>query len=152
MIAHNLLAWSAQIAALVALAAGAAALLRLRLPGPRLFYWQMVLLACFLLPLVGPWKQEAATPEVSITMIAAPRPISQPAPRRFPPAEAGLWLLAAGALARAAWLAAGLWRLGRYRRRAHVYAVRERTPLLLSREVTGPVTFGALRPVVLLPE
>jgi hypothetical protein len=97
----NLVAYSLQIGLLVGLAAFVPAALRLRLPGARLVYWHILLAACLLLPLVRPWKQEAAgTVQVS-TSVAVVVP-AQPAPRRsLPPAsEIALLLLAAGALAR----------------------------------------------------
>jgi TonB family protein len=67
--------------------------------------------------------------------------------------EAALALLALGVTARLAWLAVGLWRLRRYRKHSHPW--REPSAhgpkVLLSREISSPVTFGFLRPVILLP-
>ena len=105
--------------------------------------------------------QRATRPAVS----ARPR-AAAPAPVWFPWAEgrALLWILCAGALARLAWLAAGLWRIRRYRIAATpVYPIPEsiraasavsHTGALccISQEIPGPVTLGWLAPVVLLPE
>ena len=152
----NLVAYSLQIGLLVGLAAFVPAALRLRLPGARLVYWHVLLAACLLLPMVRPWKQEVAgTVQVS-TSVAVVVP-AQPAPRRsLPPAsEIALLLLAAGALARLGWLAAGFWKLRQYRRHsqplepASSWSVE--ADLRISGDLASPVTFGARRPVVLLP-
>jgi TonB family protein len=152
----NLVAYSLQIGLLVGLAAFVPAALRLRLPGARLVYWHVLLAACLLLPLVRPWKQEVAgTVQVS-TSVAVVLPV-QPAPRRSPPptSEIALLLLAAGALARLGWLAAGFWKLRQYRRHslplepASSWSVE--ADLRISADVASPVTFGARRPVILLP-
>ena len=152
----NLVAYSLQIGLLVGLAAFVPAALRLRLPGTRLVYWHVLLAACLLLPLVRPWKQEVAgTVQVS-TSVAVVVP-AQPAPQRsLPPAsEIALLLLAAGALARLGWLAAGFWKLRQYRchssplEPASSWSVE--ADLRISADLASPVTFGARRPVVLLP-
>lgn len=151
----NLVAYSLQIGLLVGLAAFVPAALRLRLPGARLAYWHFLLAACLLLPMVRPWKQEVAgTVQVS-TSVAVVVP-AQPAPRRsLPPSEIALLILAAGALARLGWLAAGFWRLRQYRRHSHPLEPASswsvEADLRISGDVAGPVTFGVRKPVVLLP-
>jgi hypothetical protein len=97
MIGHNLLAWSLQIAVLVAAAALAAYALRLRVPGARLLYWQAVLLASLALPLVRPWKHPVTAAD-SVSAITIIRAVHIPAHRGFPLQEAVLGLLAAGML------------------------------------------------------
>jgi len=151
----NVVAYSLQIGLLVGLAAFVPAALRLRLPGARLVYWHVLLAACLLLPMVRPWKQEVAgTVQVS-TSVAVVVP-AQPAPRRsLPTSEIALLLLAAGAVARLAWLATGFWKLRQYRRHsqplepASSWSVE--ADLRISENLASPVTFGARRPVVLLP-
>jgi TonB family protein len=151
MIFDNVLAWSLQIAVVVAVAALAAALLRLRAPGARLFYWRMVLAASLALPLVRPWKPQPIAADVSVSTIALTQGTER-SPRHWPsPRQAVLWLLAAGIAGRALWLGVGFWRLGRYRRRSRPFGSRGGVSLLLSDAIASPVTFGALRPVVLLP-
>ena len=151
----NLVAYSLQIGLLVGLAAFVPAALRLRLPGARLVYWHVLLAACLLLPAVRPWKQEVAgTVQVS-TSVAVVVPVQQAPRRSIPTSEIALLLLAAGALARMAWLAAGFWRLRQYRRHssplepASSWSVE--ADLRISADVASPVTFGARKPVILLP-
>jgi protein TonB len=152
MIESNILAWSLQAGVLVGVAGFAAAVLRLRVPGARLFYWQIALLACLALPLLRPWKHEVITDNITVTMIGVARPVASPSGFHVPLDQAILWLLAAGILSRAVWLAAGFWRLRLYRRRSRLLETRDGVALLLSADIASPVTFGALRPVVLLPE
>jgi TonB family protein len=151
MILDNVLAWSAQIVALVSVAAILSAVLRLRAPGARLFYWQMVLVAALALPLVRSWKHDTGTTDVSVSTALIAQYAGRAA-RRLPSwREVALWTLAAGIVLRSLWMAAGLWRLSRYRRRSRPFGSRQGAALLVSDAIASPVTFGALRPVVLLP-
>jgi len=151
----NILAYSLQVGLLVAVGAFVPALARMRAAGARLLYWQLLLAACLLLPWVRPWHREAIAADVSVTTVATSIAVSEPAPARIhiSPGELLLYLLAAGVVARLAWLGVGFWRLRRYRRRAvplenaGVWA-----EVLLSTEISSPVTFGWRRPVILLPE
>ena len=151
MTASNLLAWSLQIGVLVLVAALASSVLQLRIPRARLFHWQMVLMASLALPLLRPWKQEVLSDTVSVTTVAVARAAGSRVHSGMPLDQAALWLILAGIVGRAAWLAAGFWRLRQYRRRSRLLDRREGAALLLSSEVASPVTFGALQPVVLLP-
>jgi TonB family protein len=151
MILDNVLAWSAQIAALVAVGAITLFALRLRAPGARLFYWQMVLVAALALPLVRPWKQEPAAADVSVSTVLIAEHAGTAAHHLPALREVALWTLAAGIVMRGLWLLAGLWRLNRYRRRSHPFGSRHGAALLVSDAIASPVTFGVLRPVVLLP-
>ena len=148
---NNLLAWSLQIALLVAVAEVAARLLRWRVPAARLLYWQAALLACLALPLVGPWKHTSATASGSVSAVTIMQPAGLPAHHGIPLREVIAVLLAAGILVRGIWLTAGFRRLRQYRRQARWLASREGASLCLCEAVSSPVTFGFLRPVVLLP-
>jgi TonB family protein len=153
----NMVAYSLQIGLLVALAALVPALLRLRLPGARLVYWQILLAVCLLLPALRPWKRVVIVddPPILSKPLAVAQPF-QPAPARgLPRTEIALLLLAAGVVIRLGWLAVGFGRLRRYRRNSRPFSAAEawntRAELRVSEDVGGPVTFGYRRPVVLLP-
>ncbi len=153
----NVVAYSFQIGLLVALAACLPAALRLRMPRARLFYWQLLLAACLVLPLIRPLRHSVATDKVDatttvLTMLAPTSPVSAIHLSR---AEWLLLLLAAGAFARLVWLGVGMWRLARYRRHSHplepVPAWVAEADLRISDEISSPVTFGWRNPLVLLP-
>ena len=159
---NNLVAYSLQVGLLIAVAAAVPRLLRLQPPRARLLFWRMALAACLLLPVVQPWQQPAI--EVVGPLVDAPVPATPlpPAPRRLPLVESALALIALGIGLRSGWLALGLLRLRRYRRAAlplhplpaalaDLRALAPDARLCLSAGVASPVTFGARRPVILLP-
>lgn len=158
----NLAAWSAQAALLIAVAGGAAWMFRLRLPRMRLAYWQILLAACLLLPAVEPWRPVAdGHIEFALGTVRTATPRHAPAPS-LPWRQALLMVLAAGCAARALWLTAGFVRLRRWRRNSRPFplapyldrwraALAPAATFLLSASVSGPVTFGIRRPVVVLP-
>ena len=156
LIFQNVVAYSLQIGMLVGLAAFVPALLRLRQPGAKLVYWQILLAACVLLPL-QPWKQPVLSGTVDVTTtIVAVQTVHHQAPAwRMPRSEIALLLLAAGMAIRLGWLAVGFWKLRRYRRHSQPLepapAWSVEASLRLSDQVASPVTFGWRRPVVLLP-
>src|ERR1035441_5562007 len=172
LLLNNLALYCLQIGLLVGLAGFVPALLRLRLPGAKLAYWHFLLAACLLLPVVRPWKQDVINistgPPVPAAMAAAAPAapaLPVPPPPRFTQAELLLAFLAAGAVARLGWLAVGLWRLRRYRLNsvpASASGADDRfllsraglkvlPNLPLSADIASPVTFGFLKPVILLP-
>ena len=172
LLLNNLALYCLQIGLLVGLAGFVPALLRLRLPGAKLAYWHFLLAACLLLPVVRPWKQDVINistgPPVPAAMAAAapaPPALPVPPPPRFTQAELLLAFLAAGAVARLGWLAVGLWRLRRYRLNSvpasasgaddrflsSAAGLKGLPNLRLSADIASPVTFGFLKPVILLP-
>ncbi len=153
---NNLIAYSVQIGLLVGVAAVAPAALRLRSPGARLAYWHFLLLACLMLPLVRPWRQQVIADSVSVTTrVVSVAPVQSSSGRAIPRTEIALALVAIGALIRLGWLAIGFGKLSRYRRHSRAFRGRlpwpARAELRIADEVASPVTFGALNPVILLP-
>jgi TonB family protein len=64
-----------------------------------------------------------------------------------------LLLLVAGVAVRFGWLALGLLRLRRYRKHSRPFeGAAAGARILISSDITSPVTFGFLRPVILLPD
>jgi len=162
-LAAGLTAYSLQIALLLAVGLLLPALFRLRLPRLRLVYWQGLLLAILLLPLLQPRPGAARiarfADEIWINGIVAPA-FTGGAARS--PLSWILLVLALGVLGRLAWLLLGLTALRAWRRAAvpadlppAVAAMQEqvgvRARFLVSDRVTGPVTFGWRDAAVLLP-
>lgn len=154
----NLLAWSAQVAVLVVFAAAAA--LTIKSSRARLVFWQGVLVMAILLPAVEPWMHAVDGSVNYGPLTAAPILVTShatPHPGFVWRREYLLALIAAGAVLRALWMAIGFRRLRRHRIAAHVLT---HPPVLfesshvvwyLSDTISGPVTFGWLRPSILLP-
>ena len=157
----NTVAYTLQIGLVAGVGALVPALVRLRLPRARLLYWQALLVACLALPWVRSWRQEvvAGTAQLSTMITTGPTtPSATPALRATPLPEIALWLSAAGIAIRLGLLGVGLARLALYRRRGRTvrpepgkYWFAQGATLLLSEDVSGPVTFGWRDPVVLLP-
>jgi TonB family protein len=150
----NILAWSLQAGLVVGIGALAPEILKLRMPRARLLYWQVLLVACLSLPWIRGWRQEVVTGAIQVSsVITAAAAVSAPVRRVIPFPQIALWVLEAGIALRLLCLAAGIVRLGAYRRRGATITA---TPgsavtLLLSDDVASPVTFGWRDPVVLLP-
>lgn len=152
----NLVAYSLQIGMLVGVGAVIPTVLRLRQPGARLIYWQILLGACLLLPL-QPWRQSSLAGTVTVTTsMGAVQPVHRSASAfTMPRSEMVLLLVLAGVAIRLAWLAVGFCKLRRYRRHSRPLepapAWSAEARLLLGEEIASPVTFGWRKPVVLLP-
>jgi bla regulator protein blaR1 len=159
----NLVAYSAQVAVIVAAGAGLARLTRLRAPTALLGWWRLLLLVSVLLPVLQPWSGppvRVAGGETFVTGGASGRSFV------VPWAAAIVILLAGGTGLRLLRLALGLARLRRWRKGAapaedHLDAsliagaVRDagaKARLCLTSAVEVPATYGTLRPVVLLPQ
>jgi len=150
---ENLMAWSAQVCVLTAVAAGAA--LALKNPRARLWFWQAILALALLLPLMQPKLAPRSAGEVAITtgpaFVAGDSTRSTFVFRR----EDVLFVIALGIALRLIWIAIGFWRLRRHRLAARVLDdppfQAPRVGWYISDTVSGPVTFGWLRPSILLP-
>ncbi len=157
LLLNDIMVWSLQIILLVAAGAALPALVGLRVPKVRLAYWQLVLVACLLLPAVRSWKQDVigGTVGVSTTTVSIAPTTSgtNPVPSSAPMVL--LAVIAAGILVRFGFLLSGMWRLRCYRLESR--ALEPPSPwgveanLRISEEIAGPVTFGFRKPVVLLP-
>jgi TonB family protein len=164
----NAVAACAQIALLVALCAGLPRLLRLRAPSVQYLFWRVLLTTCLLLPLLAPRLPAemafvpAPTGLLSQASGAAGAPLGPPVPAaaRIDWWRVGAIVIVTGIVVRLAWIALGIFRLHRMRTRAReeaagfddlAQAIGVTAPILWSGDVSHPVTFGAWRPVVLLP-
>lgn len=163
LLLQNLAFYSLQIAVIGAAGAFFMRLLQIRIPSARLISWQALIVLCVALPAIQPWLTAKANSNIRISMGPAMAAGASESSRSFSIPLIGIVLaiIAAGATIRFAVLALGLGRLRRYRRnstfvpgafeqlqrRLGVFA-----DIQVSAEVAGPVTFGFLRPVILLPE
>jgi TonB family protein len=160
-LAANLTAWTLQSALLLAVGLALPRLLGLQDARVRLAYFYGLLAAVLLLPLAQP---ESGMPvfsqEISVAVDwipnAGPAVASWSAPRLL------LVVLAAGALARLAWLGIGLDALRRWSRETRPAVLSPEAERLVSRvgvearllesgRVKSPVAFGWRRPAILLP-
>jgi TonB family protein len=160
---QNLAFYSLQIAGVAAAGALLLRLLQIRIPTIRLMCWQALIAACIALPAIQPWLTAKTNGNVQISMGPAMAAGAAHGSRAmaFPVVGIVLLLVGAGAAVRFGILGLGLWKLRQYRRnstfapgafddlqrRLGVFA-----DVQVSAEVSGPVTFGFLRPVILLPE
>ncbi len=154
----NFTAWSAQIAIVVAI--GGLAALSLSPGRARLVFWQVLLAATLLLPALQPWPRPEANPAtvVTVTSTTAAYTVAPPSSRSFTwRNDYVLYLVLAGAALRWLWIIVGFVRLRRHRLAARPLAS---PPVPFenlavrwyeSDTISGPVTFGWLRPSILLP-
>jgi TonB family protein len=162
--ASFVLTYSAQILAVVGMAALAALVIRLPLPATRLHYWRAVVALCLLLPAVP--ALTPAGPVASVTFelaaggVAPVTPTVNGGAASLQTIAAGV--IAAGILARLSWLSLGLLRLRRLRRRSAPArlavplvelrdSIAPRAAVHVTSDLGQPVTFGWRRPLVLLP-
>jgi len=160
----NLAAYSVQMMLVVAVGGLAAALLRLRQPRVMLAYWQALLAACLLLPLVEPWRKADFVSAAGAATAVGTRTGGVDSLVSLVPYQTWvLLLLLAGIGAGSLRLVLGLWRLNHYRRAVLriaplTGALREAQALVgvepmfyLSDRVATPVTIGWLDPAVIFP-
>jgi TonB family protein len=157
LILGNVIAYSLQMAALLAAGGLALRILRLDIPKWRLLCWQLLLAACLLLPALQPWTPANPDGRVTISTRDA-RVLAGSHPQAWSwraMEDLALAALAAGCAIRLGMFTLGCLRLRGYRRRAMPSTVQAplniRAQIATSDEVPGPVTFGFFRPIVLLP-
>lgn len=163
-IAAVLLTYSAQLLILVAVAALAAAAVRLSLPSARFHYWRAVIVLCLLLPAVPDPGANGPAATVTFELTAGAAAAAAPAAASTLAPLGGLvpWLVALGIAMRLSWLAAGAWRLRQLRRRSEAaqlapdlvelqHSVAPAAIVRTTADLAQPVTFGWRRPIVLLP-
>jgi len=162
---NNLAADCSQIAVLAIIGALLPRVFRLRVPKISVVYWQVLLTACLVLPILQPWQRVTFSPQVSFRTVSFETGplVAAPVHAAFPTFPAIAVALMTGVVIRLLWIALGLYRLRQYRRRARSLspvpdslkdlrsAVGVGPELLLSDEVEGPATWGMVVPVVLLP-
>ena len=163
----NLWFYSLQTGILILAAGLLVRILRLREPRSLYLFWRVLLAVCLLL-VFQPGVPEPLPDPVSVPLAeelilpASPVTVSETdqAADVFP--ILGI-VLASGILLRLIWLGAGFCRLRRLRRRTrrlvlppHLKLLTEEmevsTRFRVSSEVTGPITFGWFRPVIVVPE
>ena len=165
----NLAAYAVQIAALVAVAAAASWLLRIRMPQHSLRFWQAVMAMALLVPLAQPRgappsELQVVTRSISTAAMAPIEGAAAAATTSSIDVVAIIMLLvAAGAIFRLLWLGVGLIRL----RSIVAHAVPDAALAAISGELMqslgvtaavrvsddleGPATVGFRRPLVLVP-
>jgi TonB family protein len=154
---NNVLTYSLQIGLLIGVAGWIPAAARLRSPKARLAFFHALLVACLLLPALRPWKSEVIALEAPVTLQHATTASTGTVATRasLDPAVLIFALLAAGIVARLGMLALGMLRLRRYRLRSLPLASAanwsSEADIRVSPDISGPVTFGLARPVILLP-
>jgi TonB family protein len=129
----------------------------LNVPKVRLAFLHAVLLVSLVLPAIRPWRHEAISGKVtaSTVIVDVAEDRTESATTRLPISELVLLVVMSGILVRLGFMLAGLWRLHRYR--IHSRPLEPESPwgseadLRISEDISGPVTFGFRRPVVLLP-
>jgi TonB family protein len=166
LVLDNFRPWVTQVLLIGSIGALLPAVFRIRHPRSQLVYCHLLLATCLLLPLLQPWHHPIVV--VSVTDASALPPATGSAAISFTSrnlqwAPLILWLIIAGAVFRLCWTALGLWRIRRHKLAATplypvpetikdaMRRVRTNATFCISSSGIGPVTFGFLRPVVLLP-
>ena len=164
----NLIAYSLQIAILASAGTLLACLFRLRMPRVMLIYWQILLLACLVLPGLQNWKHPAqfrafaTTEPVFYIAPGATVALNPKHPFLTTPELIGL-VLGAGVCLRLIWLALGFLRLRLFLRNSQPLTgampvnqnlfsrIGARARFFISHEIDSPATVGIFSPMVILP-
>jgi len=140
--------------------------LRLRHPQTLLIYWQLLLIAVLLLPLAPlDWASRAVVPDLRLEGLRVEAVVTDALPSTLPGLSWPLVVLVIGGVATlgVVRLLIGIGYLSSCRRNAHVLSptpapmldlqarLGVEAPFLVSTRLSTPLTFGWLRPAVLLP-
>jgi TonB family protein len=160
----NIAAYSAQLGVLVAAAIVITLALRVRAPRPSLYFWQAVLLAGILLPILQPRADLPVFAANAAPMLASVNaPLAAISPQGVDLATLLIYVVAGGILLRLLWLALGFLRLRRIVMNATPanslqpvagdleIAIGATAAITVSDEVHTPATIGMWRPLILLP-
>jgi TonB family protein len=168
----NIGAFALQLAAVIGVGLALSLAVQVGRPRAALVYWRLVLLACLLLPLAQPWTAAAPPPgpvaavSTPIVRDGAPGVALDPietSRTRWAATELVLIALAIGIAARGLWLLVGAAALVRLRRTATTlepvpaaFAEAQarlgvRATIAVADSVSGPITFGLVRPIVIVP-
>lgn len=176
---ENLVRWNLQIALLVIVAAVLLHVLKVSAPVIRHAFWRMVVVVCLALPVVQPWTSTVDGTPIQSVEAALPASSTAPAVRGSSTAASSLlarmetllrltWVsfvgmvLGCGIAFRLAWLVIGIHGLYRLRRAGELALTEggyEELAALIEagaeirrvERLGQPVTFGVLKPAVLLP-
>ena len=160
---RNLGFYSLQILLIAAAGGFLIQALRIRIPKARLICFQALLILCLFLPAIQPWRRLNIDSSVQITtgaFTAVERGHSLGF-LQIPLPNIMLLLLGTGVAIRLSILGLGLLRLRRYRRDSSIvpgafHDLERRmgvhADVHVSSDTPGPVTFGFLRPMILLPQ
>ncbi|MET1083956.1 MAG: M56 family metallopeptidase, partial [Burkholderiales bacterium] len=168
---RDVFSYGLQLTLIIATGAALAIAFRLREPRVTLAYWRTLLTACLVLPLCQPWLT-AETLVAGTTLVlpgeaaagkAQEVPLTVVTSAPWPLASLVLMVLATGIAMRLLWLGLGVWTLARLRRTAAPFVplpdafsraeerIGVRAGLYVSERIAGPVTFGLMDPVVIVP-
>jgi TonB family protein len=166
----NLIAYSLQIAILASAGILLAHVFRVRVPRISLAYWQVLLMACLLLPALQNWKHPALVPAHAVSEPIgagiAETPLSNPSSPEslsWTSADIITVVLATGMGLRLLWLALALFRLQLLLRHSQFVSSRTsdatgiafqigvRAKFFVSDEIDSPATFGIADAKVILP-
>ena len=163
----NLWFYSLQTGILILVGGLLAWISRLRAPGRLYLYWRLLLAGCLILVfqpgVPGALPDPVSVPSLGVSVLTTAQAAN---PEARPVADLYPWLgglLVSGIVLRLIWLGIGLFRLRRLKLSTvrlplprQVQMLKEKLGVSarfrISSEVSGPITFGCLRPVVIFPE
>ena len=148
---RNFVALLMQVSVVGAIGALLPNVLRMRAPRPLLYYWQALLGLVLLLPslqFLVPARHAGAgsLPVLRLTATAVSGSHAPGSGRLL------AVVVGAAALIRLGWFAAGFAALCRYRKRSVPVVAGADVEVRISGDIPGPVSFGILQPVILVPE